>query len=124
MIIIKILGALVVVVLIVLILFVIGCFSVGVYRSKKYEYKVVRVEGKVVKKEAISNEGIKTSKTTLPIGVFVEHNVYIEIDGKTIDFDDEELYRRVEVGDTVILDAHRGYDKKGILRHEYHEVVK
>jgi predicted membrane protein len=124
MIIIKILGALVVVVLIVLILFVIGCFSVGVYRSKKYEYKVVRVEGKVVKKEAISNEGIKTSKTTLPIGVFVEHNVYIEIDGKTIDFDDEELYRRVEVGDTVILDAHRGYDKKGRLRHEYHEVVK
>lgn len=123
MIIIKILGALVVAVLIVLILFVIGCFSVGVYRSKKYEYKVVQVEGKVVKKEAISNEGIKTSKT-IPIGVFAEHNVYIEIDGKTIDFDDEELYRRVEVGDTVILDAHRGYDKKGILRHEYHEVVK
>lgn len=124
MIILKIFGILIVVVLAIFVLFFVGCFSIGVYRSKKYEYKVVQVEGKVVKKEAISNEGIKTSKTTLPVGVFAEYNVYIEIDGKTIDFDDEDLFRKVEVGDTVQLNVHKGYDKKGALRHEYHEVAK
>lgn len=51
-----------------------------------------------------------------PFGRFDEaHNVYVMCDGEEICFDDQNLFRRVKVGDRILMNIHRGYDEEGQL---------
>ena len=48
-----------------------------------------------------------------------EYNVYILYKGEKLCFDDEDLYEKVKVGDTVFVLIHKGFDKHGELKHTY-----
>ena len=77
-------------------------------RAKKdADYRTVsRACGEVVRMTTKNNLFGRCNET---------HNVYVMCDGEEILFDDENLFKRVKVGDRVLMNIHRGYDEGGQL---------
>ena len=107
-----------------LVAFVIGCLVYGTIRAKILKYQVTTVEGKVVRKEHNGDEFFKIGDKVHRVRMEHEYLMFVLIDGEEIEIDDAEMFSRVEVGDSVKLERHRGYDKNGKLRHKYYEPVK
>ena len=77
-------------------------------RARKADYRTVsRACGEVIRVTTKSNPFWHSSDET--------HNVYVLYEGQEICFDDENLFRRVRVGDRVLMNIHRGYDEGGQL---------
>ncbi len=108
-----------------LVVFVVGCLVYGTIRAKTLKYQVVTIEGKVVRKEFNGDEVFKIGDKIHRVPMEDEYLVFVHVDGgKEIEIDDADLFDRVNVGETIELEQHRGYDKKGTVRHEYYEPVK
>ena len=106
-----------------LILFVIGCLVYGTVRAKTLRYQITTVEGKVVRKEYNGDEVFKFKDKIHRVSMDDEFLVFILVNGKEVEFDDIDLFNRVECDESVKLEWHRGYDKSGHVRHEYFEPV-
>lgn len=48
-----------------------------------------------------------------------EYKVYLMFEDKEYVFDDENLYKEVNVGDSIRVTVHKGYNKKDELKHVY-----
>lgn len=105
----------------ILILFIFGCFVFGVIRYKNLTYQITTIEGKVVKKEFLENESFEYKGKVHKVPIRKEFLVTVLVNGKEIELDDAELFSQVEVGQTIKIKQHSGYNSKGQIRHEYYE---
>ena len=105
----------------ILILFIIGCLVFGVIRYKNLTYQITTIEGKVVKKEFLGDETFEFKGKVHKVPIYNEFLVTVLIDGKEIELDDADLFSKVEVGQTIKIKQHSGYNSKGQIRHEYYE---
>lgn len=92
---------------------------VAIYRKTTLRYETTRDVAKVIRKEEDDNFALQIATKTYPLGLYDEYDVYISYKGEEHCFDDEDLYEKVEAGDTVRILVHRGYDKFGELKHTY-----
>lgn len=96
------------------------CASIlAIYRKKSLRYRIKRGEGIVIKKEFDDRFITQIVTKTFPMGLFNEYNVHILFRGKTYCFNDEELFKKVKVGDHVSILIHHGYDKQWNLKDTY-----
>lgn len=92
---------------------------IAIYRKTALRYEITRDVAKVVDKNYDENFEMQLATKTYPWGLYDEYNVYILYKGEKLCFDDEDLYEKVEVGDTVYVLIHKGFDKHGELKHTY-----
>lgn len=85
--------------------------------------KVVKVGRKSYEKahteyiSQIISTGKTTTVTMVPIFYGEAFNVYVIYKGKEYGFNDEEMFHSLEVGDTVNVVVHEGYNWNGKLKH-------
>lgn len=92
---------------------------ITIYRKTALRYETTPDVATVVDKEYDDNFSLQIATKTYPLGLFDEHNVYIVYKGEEHCFDNEDLYEKVKVGDTVRILIHKGFDKYGELKHTY-----
>ena len=97
--------------------------AMAIYRKTALRYETTRDVAKVVYKDYDDNFAMQYATKTYPLGLFDEYNVYILYNGKKHCFDDEDLYKKVKVGDIVHILIHNGYDKHGELKHTYLSII-
>ncbi len=107
-----------------IVIFVIYEIIIAIYH-KTLRYEMFLSTAKVCNKEY---EGEHTTTTMTMVGKVMvpqthyhdeEYNVYLMYDRKQYCFDDENLYKSVNVGDMVRVLVHEGYNKRNELKHVY-----
>ena len=95
---------------------------IAIYHMK-LRYETFPSRAKVCKKEYEDEYTniIMVGKVMVPQTHYYdeEYNVYLMYNGEQYCFDDEELYNSVNIGDTVHVLVHKGYNKKDELKHVY-----
>lgn len=90
---------------------------ITIYRKTALRYETTSDVAKVVGKDYNDNLALRIA--TRNWALYDEYNVYILYKGEKYCFNDEDLYEKVEVGDTVRVLIHKGFDKYGELKHTY-----
>lgn len=91
----------------------------AIYRKTALRYKTTRDVAKVVNKDYDDHFALQIATKNYPLDLYDEYNVYILYKGEKLCFDDEDLYEKVKVGDTVHILIHNGFNKYGELKHTY-----
>ncbi len=119
-----------IILILLVILSVVGCVAIfigwiaeGIYHAVALTYKVTKMKGAVLEKCRRSNVALQVATDTYPWGPYYRYYVYIWIDGRRIELENRALYYKVEVGDVIEIDVHKGYNKNGKMCHEFFEVV-
>ena len=92
---------------------------------KKLRYEVYPDTAKVIKKEHVTPYTntyiIAIGKIMVPQTIYYSEafNVFLTYDGKEYCFNDEELYNLLEVGDSIYVMVHKGFNKKNEVKDIY-----
>ncbi|MBR2744261.1 MAG: hypothetical protein IKE01_03075 [Clostridia bacterium] len=88
------------------------------------QYKtVIQGQGTVTKKRWNRPIWLQhTENNNFPLCALDEFHVYVTYNCERLCFDGKEFFDKVNVGDTVMVHLHCGYDKAGKIRHEYYSV--
>ena len=100
----------------------IGWIAEKIYHAVALTYSVFPMEGVVLEKSRKNNVALQMATHSYPWGPYHYYYVYIWVDGRKIELDDYVIYYNVKVGDVVQIDVHKGFNKKGEMRHEYFDV--
>ena len=103
----------------IIVLVVVGVAVAVISEKTALRYETMRDVAKVVRKEEDDNFVLQIATKTYPLGLWDEYNVYLSYKGEEHCIDDEDLYEKVKVGDTVRILVHKGYNKNGELKRTY-----
>lgn len=92
---------------------------IAIYRKTALRYEITHDVAEVVDKDYDDNFGMQIATKTYPLGLYDEYNVYILYKGEEHCFNNEDLYKKVKVGDTVHILIHKGFNQYGELKYTY-----
>lgn len=106
-------------ILLTLIAFLHDFFS-DIYR-KTLKYQTTHSQATVTKLGYIDAhmKWIRMGRKSIPIWQDKQYNVHLLFEGSEYRFNDQDLYFKVNIGDTVSIIVHQGYNKKGKIKHQY-----
>lgn len=86
------------------------------YKKLALQYAVFTVDGAKVVSKTFDGRPAKASD---PEPLFEDCQLVVRYMGQNYTFDDSEVYRRYEIGQTVRLLIHSGFNKNGVLKDTY-----
>lgn len=113
------------VVLVVLLFYMLFCLigSEIYYTTLKYKThtETVTVLGKKFKPAYTSTTYVRAGKVTIPQTHHhtEKHDVYVDYEGETYCINDNDLFKKVEIGESIEVTVNEGYNRKGQVKNIY-----
>ena len=109
------------IVLLGMLFYVIGCEIYYATLKYKSHTETVTVLEKKFKAAYTSTTYMRVGKVTVPQTHHhdEEYNVYVDYKGVTYCIDDNDLFEKVEIGESITVTVNEGYNRKGQVKNIY-----